>query len=107
MPGLELLLTLLGMVRQQPEMSTAQLLEHWRGHPSEPALSRLAMAENAFAGDNIEQELQDIFVVLINEYLSRRIELLQQKSRSRDGLTPSEKQELLLLLTESKGGTVL
>ncbi|MDP5292082.1 DNA primase [Oceanimonas sp. CHS3-5] len=107
LPGMELLLALLVMVREQPGMSTAQLLEHWRGHPSEPALSRLAMAENAFAGDNIEQELQDIFVVLINEYLARRIELLQQKSRSRDGLTPSEKQELLLLLTESKGGTVL
>lgn len=107
LPGMELLLALLAMVREHPRMSTAQLLEHWRGHPSEPALSRLAMAEDAFAGDNIEQELQDIFVVLINEYLARRIELLQQKSRSRDGLTPSEKQELLLLLTESKGGTVL
>lgn len=107
LPGMELLLALLAMVREHPRMSTAQLLEHWRGHPSEPALSRLAMAEDAFAGDNIEQELQDIFVVLINEYLARRIELLQQKSSTRDGLTPSEKQELLLLLTESKGGTVL
>ncbi|WP_417604850.1 DNA primase [Oceanimonas baumannii] len=107
LPGMELLLALLAMVREHPRMSTAQLLEHWRGHASEPALSRLAMAEDAFAGDNIEQELQDIFVVLINEYLARRIELLQQKSSTREGLTPSEKQELLLLLTESKGGTVL
>lgn len=105
-PGMELLLALLVMVREQPGMSTAQLLEHWRGHSAEPALSRLAMADNAFAGDHIEQELQDIFVVLINDYLAQRIELLQQKSRSRDGLTPSEKQELLLLLTESKGGAV-
>lgn len=105
-PGMELLLALLVMVREQPGMSTAQLLEHWRGHLAEPALSRLAMADNAFAGDHIEQELQDIFVVLINDYLAQRIELLQQKSRSRDGLTPSEKQELLLLLTESKGGAV-
>ncbi|OXY83660.1 DNA primase [Oceanimonas doudoroffii] len=105
LPGMELLLALLGQVREQPALSTAQLLEHWRGHPSEPALSRLAMADNAVAGDHIEQELQDIFVVLINDYLAQRIELLQQKSRSRDGLTPSEKQELVLLLTESKGGT--
>ncbi|WP_418139408.1 DNA primase [Oceanimonas smirnovii] len=107
LPGMELLLALLNMVRKQPGMNTAQLLEHWRGHASEAALSKLAMAENAFAGDNIEQELQDIFVVLINEYLAKRIELLQQKSSTREGLTPSEKQELVLLLTESKGGTVL
>ncbi|MDV2857640.1 DNA primase [Oceanimonas sp. CAM02] len=107
LPGMELLLALLAMVRKQPNMSTAQVLEHWRGHASEAALSKLAMAENAFAGDNIEQELQDIFVVLINEYLAKRIELLQQKSSTREGLTPAEKQELVLLLTESKGGAVL
>ncbi|MCT7653969.1 hypothetical protein MBH78_02620 [Oceanimonas sp. NS1] len=77
---MELLLALLGQVREQPALSTAQLLEHWRGHPSEPALSRLAMADNAVAGDHIEQELQDIFVVLINDYLAQRIELLQQKA---------------------------
>lgn len=104
LPGMDLLLALLRQVQQHPGLSTAQLLEHWRGHPSEQALSRLAMIDELLAGDHIEQELQDIFVVLINEFLARRIELLQQKSRSPQGLTPAEKQELLLLLTESKGG---
>ncbi|GAA3541288.1 DNA primase [Zobellella aerophila] len=102
LPGIELLLELLGQVQRQPDMSTAQLLEHWRGHGAEQALARLAMAEDLFAGDNIEQELQDIFVVLINGYLASRIETLQQKSNSPQGLSPAEKQELLLLLTESK-----
>ncbi|PSJ41407.1 DNA primase [Zobellella endophytica] len=103
LPGIELLVELLAQVQRQPGMSTAQLLEHWRGHGSEQALSRLAMAEELFAGEHIEQELQDIFVVLINEFLAKRIETLQQKSKSPQGLTPAEKQELLLLLTESKG----
>lgn len=105
MPGIKLLIELLNQVQRQPGMSTAQLLEHWRGHSSEQALARLAMAEDLFAGDNIEQELQDIFVVLINGYLASRIETLQQKSNSAQGLTPAEKQELLLLLTESKSGS--
>ncbi|WP_116474335.1 DNA primase [Zobellella maritima] len=105
LPGIELLLELLDQVRRHPDMSTAQLLEHWRGHSAEQALARLAMAEELFAGDNIEQELQDIFVVLINGYLAQRIETLQQKSNSPQGLTPTEKQELLLLLTESKSGS--
>ncbi|MHA6962885.1 DNA primase [Zobellella denitrificans] len=103
LPGMELLLALLAQVQHHPDMTTAQLLEHWRGHSSEPALARLAMAEELFAGEHIEQELQDIFVVLINEFLAGRIETLQRKSRSPQGLTPAEKQELLLLLTESKG----
>ncbi|MBL1379511.1 DNA primase [Zobellella iuensis] len=103
LPGMELLLELLAQVQRQPEMTTAQLLEHWRGHGSEPALARLAMAEELFAGEHIEQELQDIFVVLINEFLARRIETLQRKIGSPLGLTPAEKQELLLLLSESKG----
>ncbi|MDX1269088.1 MAG: DNA primase, partial [Oceanisphaera sp.] len=102
-PGMGLLQTLLSQVQHRPEMTTAQLLEHWRGHESEPALARLAMAEGLFAGEHIEQELQDIFVVLINEYLASRIESLQRKS-SQHGLTSAEKQELLLLLSESKGG---
>ncbi|MDX1266259.1 MAG: DNA primase [Oceanisphaera sp.] len=103
LPGMGLLQTLLSQVQHRPEMTTAQLLEHWRGHESEPALARLAMAEGLFAGEHIEQELQDIFVVLINEYLASRIESLQRKS-SQHGLTSAEKQELLLLLSESKGG---
>ncbi|WP_375056953.1 DNA primase [Zobellella sp. DQSA1] len=103
LPGMELLLALLALVQRQPDMTTAQLLEHWRGHGSEPALARLAMAEELFAGEHIEQELQDIFVVLINEFLARRIETLQRKIGSPQGLTPAEKQELLLLLSESKG----
>ncbi|MFP2768698.1 DNA primase [Oceanisphaera sp. KMM 10153] len=104
LPGMGLLQTLLSQVQHRPDMTTAQLLEHWRDHESEPALARLAMAEGLFAGDHIEQELQDIFVVLINEYLASRIESLQRKS-SQHGLTSAEKQELLLLLSESKGSS--
>lgn len=100
-PGMDLLQSLLTLVQRQPDITTAQLLEHWRDHDSGRALARLAMADDLFAGEHIEQELQDIFVVLINDYLAGRIEMLQQKS-SQGGLTAVETQELMLLLSESK-----
>ncbi|MGB5855566.1 MAG: DNA primase [Oceanisphaera sp.] len=100
-PGMDLLQSLLALVQRQPGITTAQLLEHWRGHSSARALARLAMADELFAGEHIEQELQDIFVVLINDYLAGHIEMLQQKSRQ-GGLTSVETQELMLLLSESK-----
>ncbi|MGO1246412.1 MAG: DNA primase [Oceanisphaera sp.] len=101
MPGMDLLQGLLAQIQAQPSITTAQLLEHWRGHSSAKALARLAMADELFAGDNIEQELQDTFVVLINDYLESHIDMLQQKSKQ-GGLTPIETQELMLLLSESK-----
>ena len=101
LPGIDLLQALLAQVQGQPLMTTAQLLEHWRGHSSAPALARLAMADQVFAGDRIEQELKDTFAVLIDDYFATRIEGLQQKS-SQGGLTTAEKQELMLLLSESK-----
>ncbi|MBO1518235.1 DNA primase [Oceanisphaera pacifica] len=101
MPGMDLLRDLLAQIRAQPSITTAQLLEHWRGHSFAKALARLAMAEELFAGENIEQELQDTFVVLINDYLESHIDMLQQKSKQ-GGLTPIETQELMLLLSESK-----
>ena len=100
-PGMDLLQSLLAQVQRKPDITTAQLLEHWRGHSSARALARLAMADELFAGEHIEQELQDIFVVLINDYLAGHIEMLQQKSRQ-GGLTSVETQELMLLLSESK-----
>ena len=101
LPGIDLLQTLLAQVQSQPSMTTAQLLEHWRGHSSGPALARLAMADGMFAGDQIEQELKDTFAVLIDDYFATRIEVLQQKS-SQGGLSTAEKQELILLINESK-----
>lgn len=101
LPGIELLRQLLTQVQQQPDLTTAQLLEQWRGDKMASALTRLAMAENLFAGTQIAQELRDIFAVLIEEYLAKRIAVLQQKSQQ-GGLTAIEKQELMLLLSESK-----
>ncbi|ART80167.1 DNA primase [Oceanisphaera avium] len=101
LPGIDLLQTLLVQVQAQPSMTTAQLLEHWRDHSSGPALARLAMSDELFAGDLIEQELKDTFAVLIEDYFSSRIEALQQKS-SQGGLSTAEKQELILLLSETK-----
>ena len=101
LPGIELLRQLLAQVQQQPDLTTAQLLEQWRGDKMANALTRLAMADNLFAGTQIAQELRDIFAVLIEEYLAKRIAMLQQKSQQ-GSLTAIEKQELMLLLSESK-----
>lgn len=99
-PGIGFLLQLLELLHGNP-MTTGQLLEHWRGTREGEGLARLAMLEEIAVGENTLQELEDTCARLIDRFLQQRVTDLQNKA-SAEGLSQEEKQELILLLTESK-----
>lgn len=101
--GMSFLLQLHQQILAQPAITTAILLEHWRGTKEGEILAQLAM-HDLYEGMDIEpdavrQELEDTFIGFINLFLKQRIEELQAKV-SQEGLTQDETQELLLLLKE-------
>src|SRR5574344_196341 len=99
-PGIGFLLQLLTLLHGHP-MTTGQLLEQWRGTKEGEGLARLAALDEITAGENIVEGLEDTGASLIDLVLQRRMADLQNKA-SNGGLSPEEKQELLLLLSETK-----
>lgn len=99
-PGIGFLLQLLTLLHNNP-MTTGQLLEQWRGTKEGEGLARLAVLEEVTAGENILEELEDTCAYLIDLFLQQRMAELQHKA-SNGGLSQEEKQELLLLLSETK-----
>ncbi|MBP8220919.1 MAG: DNA primase [Aeromonadaceae bacterium] len=99
-PGIGFLLQLLTLLHDNP-MTTGQLLEQWRGTKEGEGLARLAALDEITAGENILEELEDTCAYLIDLFLQQRMADLQNKA-SNGGLSQEEKQELLLLLNETK-----
>ena len=99
-PGIGFLLQLLTLLHNNP-MTTGQLLEQWRGTKEGEGLARLAALDEVTAGENILEELEDTCAYLIDLFLQQHMAELQHKA-SNGGLSQEEKQELLLLLSETK-----
>jgi len=95
--GIELLLELLELVQQRPDISTGALLEHFDGREEQAALHRLAAV--ALPGDEASwtQELHDAIVQLEKQLLQQRLDELQAKQRQQ-GLDETDKFELRELL---------
>ena len=95
--GIELLLELLELVQQRPDISTGALLEHFDGREEQTALHRLAAV--ALPGDEASwtQELHDAIVQLEKQLLQQRLDELQAKQRQQ-GLDETDKFELRELL---------
>lgn len=99
--GLNLLLTIVEKCRTNPNISTGQLLESWRGSKNEALLARLASWELPLSKD--EDSTLDVFLDamdnVIGQCVQQQIEKLQAKS-STVGLSVEEKQELQSLLLD-------
>lgn len=95
--GTPLLQTLINQVRQQPEVTSAQLLERWRDTPEYPALLKLAAWQHDVESDNLQQQFIDTVIQIINKHLELRLEQLAHKSRV-DRLTSEERQEYAQLI---------
>ncbi len=97
--GLNLLLSIVDKCRNSPNISTGQLLEHWRGTKSEAMMAKLAAWELPLSKD--EDNSLDVFLdamdKIIDQCVEQQIEQLQTKSRT-IGLSVDEKQDLQLLL---------
>ncbi|HIF9342268.1 TPA: DNA primase [Photobacterium damselae] len=99
--GLNLLLTIVEKCRTNPNITTGQLLESWRGSKNEALLARLASWELPLSKD--EDSTLDVFLDamdnVIGQCVQQQIEKLQAKS-STVGLSVEEKQELQSLLLD-------
>lgn len=107
-PGLPLLVELLGMAWREPQLKSGVLLERFREHADFQALQRLARWEpeghmNAALGD----ELRDIVAGLDRRRIKQDIDRLSNAQRA---LSPAEKDELRTLmqaLNQSRTGARL
>ncbi|AMJ58028.1 MULTISPECIES: DNA primase [Stenotrophomonas] len=97
LPGIELLVELLNLVQQRPDISTGALLEHFNEREEQAALHKLAA--QALPGDEAmwAQELQDAVLQLEKQLLQQRLDELQAKQRQQ-GLDDTDKYELRELL---------
>ncbi|MGE8279593.1 MAG: DNA primase [Stenotrophomonas sp.] len=97
LPGIELLVELLDLVQQRPDISTGALLEHFNEREEQAALHKLAAQE--LPGDEAmwAQELQDAVLQLEKQLLQQRLDELQAKQRQQ-GLDDTDKYELRELL---------
>ena len=96
-PGIALLLEILDLVHQRPEISTGALLEHFSEHEQAQALRKLAAQALPGDGASWAHELHDAVVQLERQTLQQRIDELQHKQRSQ-GLDKTDKFELRTLL---------
>lgn len=103
-PGLNLLLSIVDKCRTNPNITTGQLLEHWRGNKQEAMMARLAAWELPLSDD--EDQTLNVFLDamdrIIGQCVKQQIEKLQAKSNT-VGLSVEEKQELQLLILNRPG----
>ncbi|MDX2456141.1 MAG: DNA primase [Gammaproteobacteria bacterium] len=98
--GTTLLIEVLELLQQQPELSTGALLEHWRGREEDRYLYQLARWTPPL--DNLEllADLQGHINDIQRQYIENRIEFLDGEQRHRQ-LSSAEKQEYGELLIQS------
>jgi DNA primase len=101
LPGMEILLTLQQKLLQQPGLTTAQLLEHWRDKPEYNILTKLALWEHQIQDEMLSAEFMDTYRAIEDQYLQQRLEALQRKDQLTK-LTKEEWQEFSLLLKALK-----
>ncbi|PJL16244.1 DNA primase [Stenotrophomonas maltophilia] len=95
-PGVELLLELLGLVEQRPDISTGALLEHFEGREEQASLHKLAA--QTMEGDEAiwRVELLDAVTQLEGKMVQQRIADLNSKPLSeQDAVARYELRELL------------
>ena len=95
--GTDLLQEMIDQVHQQPEMSSAQLLERWRNTEQYTPLLKLAGWQHDVADENLESHFVDTIVQILSKHLELRLEQLSHKSRV-EGLTSEERQEYAHLI---------
>jgi DNA primase len=99
--GLPLLHELLETVRSNPNITTAGLIERWRGRPELPHLTRL-LEWTVIQGDEaLAAEFRDALERIREQHVSQRLDALLAHAR-RHELDAAQKQELNHLLTRTR-----
>lgn len=103
LPGIQLLVEILETLRSNPNLNSVSLLERYRGSEYYRYLLQLMSwrppDSEAF---DLTVEFRDVIARLINKALEQRTDELLAKERN-EGLSPSERGELRVLLTRKTG----
>lgn len=99
-PGVELLLQIIDIVLEEPEISPQNLLSRFSGHENEGHLYKIASMTPAMINedDDIPNMFSDSIGRLRSQYTKKRFEQLQQKLQHGGQLTEYEKNEYSQLL---------
>ena len=97
LPGSEILLSLFRMLREDPDMTTARLLERFRGSPPHPHLEKLAARNNLVEQDSVAEVFRETLAAVEEAGYEGEIAALLQRSRT-ESLNDEEKQQLADLL---------
>ncbi len=101
MPGTEILVQLVEMLKNDPTMSLGSLIEHWRGDKAEPHLVKLAQEELLLPKEAITQEFLGLIEKLEKLYREQRLSELQKQAQ-RGRLSAEQKKEFQSLLLSLK-----
>jgi DNA primase len=102
-PGVVLLLDLLQLLRDRPDIKTGSIIEHYRDSEHQQALAKLVAWEHPTLSGDVETEFRGVLEQLRREARWAETEQLMNKERL-SGLTSAEKIELKRLLAEKGGG---
>ncbi|BAW00130.1 DNA primase [Lysobacter enzymogenes] len=101
-PGVDLLVEIVDVVQQRPEISTGALLEHFAEHAQIGALQKLASQSLPGNEEHLQREFLDAIEQLQKQTVVQRLDELQAQQRD-GGLGDAEKRELLALLQMRAG----
>jgi len=99
-PGAELLIGVMETLEQNPNLTTAALLERWRGQEAEPLLHKILQWHSPIPEEGYQAELLETLKKLQEAQQKQRLDQLLQKQLQQ--LTSSEKKELQNLLSLNK-----
>lgn len=100
-PGMSLLLSLQQRLMANPQLTTAQLIEHWRDLPEHSILLTLASWDHQILPEQLSQDFIDTFHSIEDQYLQQRLEALERKDKLQQ-LGKAEWHEYKLLLQALK-----
>ncbi|MDG1731780.1 MAG: DNA primase [Thalassotalea sp.] len=96
-PGIDLFKQLMHQCKANPAITSAQLIESWRGTEQGKVLAKLIVWQHHIDADAAEDVFNDILDKIIDTFIENKTETLLQKARLGQ-LNSSEKQELQVLL---------
>lgn len=100
-PGIALLVELLELIKQCPNISCGAILEHWRERPEGKHLNTLARTPSAIPAEGIEYEFSDALRLLDRQRVERSYRALLRKGEAGE-LSAEEKRLLTELLQEKQ-----
>jgi len=99
-PGVDLLLKILDIIHEEPEIRTQNLLDRFRGDDHESHLYKLAAMEPPVENDeSLDRMFADCLQSLQKQYIHHRQKQLIAKLQSGEALSAAEKQEHKKLFT--------